>query len=170
MVANNGFKPVFDYSKCPQVIDLYPEECRYDNSFYLYRINVVANAVFVGFFSLSLLGYLGVFAFTRRNISFTVALVLGALCEIIGYVGRVLSWQNQWEMNGFLIQICCLTIGPAFMAAGIYFCLRAIVNAFGPQNSRLNPAWYPRIVRRHPPPTSAPVQAGSVSFVSIVLT
>lgn len=44
------------------------------------------------------------------------------------------------------MQICCLTIGPAFMAGGIYLCLRRIVYAFGPENSRLKPEWYTRIV------------------------
>jgi RTA1 like protein len=38
-----------------------------------------------------------------------------------------------------------LTIAPAFYAAGIYFCLRQIVITFGAENSRLPPAWYPRI-------------------------
>ncbi|KAH8662208.1 RTA-like protein [Xylariales sp. PMI_506] len=56
-----------------------------------------------------------------------------------------MSWKNQSDMNGFLIQICCLTIGPAFMAAGIYFCLQMIVNVFGAGNSRLRPQLYPRI-------------------------
>jgi hypothetical protein len=45
----------------------------------------------------------------------------------------------------FLIQIICLTIGPAFLAAGIYLCLSRIVTTFGPENSRIRPSWYPRI-------------------------
>ncbi|KAK9802118.1 putative Sphingoid long-chain base transporter RSB1 [Seiridium cardinale] len=131
---------------CKDLVDVYPEICSYDQSYYSYRIWIVANAIFLGLFSLSFLGYAGVFVFTRfRNVGFTVALLLGVLCEVLGYMGRVLSWQDQWSENGFLIQICCLTIGPAFMAAGIYFCLRNIVVAFGADNSRLNPAWYPRI-------------------------
>lgn len=47
--------------------------------------------------------------------------------------------------NGFLMQIVCLTIAPAFLAAGLYFCLSRIVLTFGPSNSRLPPLWYPRI-------------------------
>lgn len=132
---------------CKDYLDVYPEYCRYDDSYYEYRIWIVPNAIFLGHFSLSFLGYAGVFVFTRfRNIGFTVALLLGVLCEVLGYLGRVLSWQDQWSENGFLIQICCLTIGPAFMAAGVYFCLRNIVVAFGAENSRLRPELYPRIV------------------------
>lgn len=43
------------------------------------------------------------------------------------------------------MQICCLTIAPAFMAAGIYLTLSRIVVTFGPENSRIKPLSYPRI-------------------------
>jgi RTA1 like protein len=43
------------------------------------------------------------------------------------------------------MQIVTLTIGPAFYAAGIYFCLSQIVTTFGAENSRLPPKWYPRL-------------------------
>lgn len=49
------------------------------------------------------------------------------------------------------MQIVCLTIAPAFMAGGIYLCLRRIVYAFGPENSRIRPESYTRIVSRRPP-------------------
>jgi hypothetical protein len=38
-----------------------------------------------------------------------------------------------------------LTIAPAFIAGGIYFCLSRIVETFGPSTSRLKPKSYPRI-------------------------
>lgn len=43
------------------------------------------------------------------------------------------------------MQIVCLTIAPAFMAAGIYLTLSRIVSTFGYQNSRIAPLSYPRI-------------------------
>ena len=43
------------------------------------------------------------------------------------------------------MQIVCLTIAPAFLAAGIYLCLSRIVITFGPENSRIKPLSYPRI-------------------------
>ncbi|KAL7621345.1 hypothetical protein AAE478_008666 [Parahypoxylon ruwenzoriense] len=131
----------------PQVsfLDCTPEICPYNQSFYMYRIDIVPNAVFLALFSASLLAFVVVFALTRRGGPFTIALALGLVCEILGYVGRVMSWQNQWSENGFLMQICCLTIGPAFIAAGIYLCIRQIVAAFGPENSRIPPKYYTRI-------------------------
>lgn len=120
--------------------------CQNVPSYYNYRISLAANVVFLALFSLSFLGFAGVYAFTRRGLGFMVAMLLGVACEIIGYVGRVKSWQNQWLQDGFLIQIICLTIGPAFLAAGVYLCLRRIVYAFGPENSRIPPEYYTRIV------------------------
>jgi RTA1 like protein len=43
----------------------------------------------------------------------------------------------------FVIQIVCLTIAPAFYAAGIYFCLSRIVTVFGVENSRVSAKTYP---------------------------
>jgi len=120
--------------------------CQHVESYYKYRISLAANAVFVALFALSFLGFVGVYGYTRKGLGFTIAMLLGVVCEIIGYAGRLSSYENQWAENGFLIQIICLTIGPAFLAAGVYLCLRRIVYAFGPENSRIRPEYYTRIV------------------------
>lgn len=121
--------------------------CAQAPSYYEYRLTLAPYAVFIGLFGVSLMGYFATYAVKRRGLGFTIALSLGVITELIGYAGRVMSWQNQWAEEGFMIQICCLTIAPAFIAAGIYLCLRRIVHIFGPQNSRLKPEWYTRIVR-----------------------
>ncbi|KAM5346824.1 hypothetical protein ACJ41O_009829 [Fusarium nematophilum] len=114
-------------------------------SYYQYRLDLGPNAAFLAIFGASLLGFIATWVVTRKGTAFNVALILGLICEVLGYAGRIMSWQNPWSENGFLIQICCLTIGPAFMAAGVYLCLRRIVSAFGPENSRLPPEYYTRI-------------------------
>lgn len=133
----------YDYSNCTV------STCRIDTSYYFYRINFGVNTAFLTLFSISLLGFLIAFAVTRRATAFTVAMVAGVALEVVGYVGRIQSWENQWSQNGFLIQIVCLTIAPAFIAGGIYLCLRRIVYAFGPDNSRIKPESYTRIARPH---------------------
>lgn len=30
---------------------------------------------------------------------------------------------NAYDLNGFLLQICCISLAPAFFSAAIYFCL-----------------------------------------------
>ena len=44
-----------------------------------------------------------------------------------------------------MIQICCLTVAPALLAAGIYLTLSRIVTTFGRENSRIPGRWYPGI-------------------------
>ncbi|KAH8649961.1 RTA1 like protein-domain-containing protein [Xylariales sp. PMI_506] len=140
-----GLPADFTYLQCPQYVDTLPQYCGYQTSFYKYRISFSANTAFIALYAAAALAFLVIFAFRRHNVSFTVAFLLGMVAEIIGYVGRLMSWKNQWQENPFLTQICCLTVAPAFMAAGIYFCLKSIIYAFGPDNSRINPDWYPRI-------------------------
>ncbi|KAG6022639.1 hypothetical protein E4U41_002216, partial [Claviceps citrina] len=121
-----------------------PSSQRCDNvpSYYEYRPDVVPNAVFLGLYALSLVGFAATWALTRRAGVFNGALILGLACEVLGYAGRVISSDNPWEQGGFMVQICFLTIGPAFMAAGCYLCLKRIVTAFGAESSRLRPEWY----------------------------
>lgn len=121
-------------------------DCPIASSYYFYRVNLAANVVFIIIFGLSLIGFLVTYGITRRATAFTFAMVAGIVLEVVGYAGRIMSWQNQWEQNGFLIQIVCLTIAPAFMAGGLYLCLRRIVYAFGPENSRIKPETYTRLV------------------------
>lgn len=108
--------------------------------------STVANAIFAALFSLSFIGFIAVYFGTRRRGTFfVVTMCLGNICEILGYVARVLSSKNPWEELGFLMQIVCLTIGPAFLAAGVYTCLAKVVLIYGEENSRVKAAWYTRI-------------------------
>ncbi|KEY68817.1 hypothetical protein S7711_00685 [Stachybotrys chartarum IBT 7711] len=111
-------------------------------SHYHYDINLAANVALAVIFALSLVGFVVVWASTRRATAFCVTLSLGVICEIFGYIGRIMSYDNPWDDPGFMIQICCLTIGPAFMAAGLYLCLRRIVIAYGQENSRIKASHY----------------------------
>jgi hypothetical protein len=132
----------YQYANCTTPGPLCPVE----SSYYFYAVSLPANAVFAALFSVSVLLFLATYATTRRALGFSVAMLSGTILEVIGYAGRLMSWKNQWSENGFLIQIVCLTIAPAFMAAGIYLCLRRIVYAFGPENSRIRPETYTRLV------------------------
>lgn len=126
--------------------------CDVSTSQYQYRISIVANALFVGLLGLSLVLFAATYLLTRKSrftMAFFIAMALGLVTEIIGYIGRIMSWQNQWSQNPYLVQICCLTIGPAFLSAGIYLCLRRVVTLLGEDSSRISPAWYTRIVSYH---------------------
>ncbi len=74
------------------------------------------------------------------------AMIFGIGAEIIGYTGRILSYRDQWSLDGFLIMMVCLTLGPAFFSAAIYLCLGRVVSVYGAENSRLKPGMYTKIV------------------------
>ena len=50
--------------------------------------------------------------------------------------------SNPWSSNGFEIQICCLIIAPAFIAAGVYLTLKHITLEIGANFSRIRPKLY----------------------------
>ncbi|CAD6566894.1 MAG: hypothetical protein ASARMPRED_000182 [Alectoria sarmentosa] len=121
------------------------QTCPIKQSYYAYRPSLSTNAAFLALFSFSLCFFLLQAALSRRFIGFTVAMVSGCILEVLGYIGRIMSWYNPFNQNGFLMQIVCLTIAPAFLAAGIYLTLSRIVITFGPANSHIKPLTYPRI-------------------------
>ncbi|WEW56787.1 Envelope glycoprotein gp160 [Emydomyces testavorans] len=104
-------------------------------SIFGYRPSLAANVTFVALF-----GAVGMIKW--RSYMYSIPIILGGVTEVIGYVGRILLYDNPFDQNGFLIQICCLTIAPAFYSAGIYFCIADIVRLFGPEASRLKPEHY----------------------------
>ncbi|KAI5781921.1 RTA1 like protein-domain-containing protein [Geopyxis carbonaria] len=120
------------------------DTCPIENSFFDYRPSLAANTSLLALFGLSLLANL-VQGVAWKTWTFMIAMVLGNLTEILGYVGRVMAYNDPFKMDPFLMQICCLTLAPAFFAAGIYLCLSRIVIIFGADISRIPPAWYTKI-------------------------
>ncbi|KAF8247465.1 RTA1-domain-containing protein [Wilcoxina mikolae CBS 423.85] len=117
------------------------DTCPIRESHYDYRPSLPMNSALLAIFAISLLLNIAQ-GIWYRTWTFAVALVLGNIAEVIGYVGRVKSYIDPWDMNAFLIQICCLTIAPAFIAAGIYLSLARIVIIFGADISRIPPQRY----------------------------
>jgi hypothetical protein len=139
------------------------ELCGLDGAFFAYRPSRAANITFTVCFGVAMLAYLvlGIRA-GKKWMYYTFSMVFGCALEVIGYVARILAYddiyhdvrhtvllvlENQAKIiqGPFLAQVICLTIAPAFLAAGIYLCLEHIVRAVGPKNSRIPPHLYPRI-------------------------
>jgi RTA1 like protein len=120
------------------------ETCSLDDTIYTYRPSLAANASFLTLFALT--GILhAIQGVVWKKKAFWIAVVLGCIAEIVGYAGRLISHSNPFDENGFLIQICCLTLAPAFFAAGIYFTLGDIVRAVSLRSSRIKPGGYAAI-------------------------
>ncbi|MCJ1284118.1 hypothetical protein MMC26_003449 [Xylographa opegraphella] len=118
--------------------------CPVSISVYGYAPNLGVNVFFAAFFGLCLIIQVAQ-GIKYKSKSFTIPFALGCLAECIGYVGRILLHKNVWDNVGFEMQICCLIMAPAFLAAAIYLTLMHIVNTLGPQYSPITPKFYPWI-------------------------
>lgn len=120
------------------------ETCAISDSIYTYTPSLAANVTFLTLFAVSGIAHILQGWYTKKT-AWTISITLGSISEVLGYVGRVISHHDPFNENGFLIQICCLTIAPAFFTAGIYFCLGDIVARLPIPTSRIKPKGYAAI-------------------------
>lgn len=87
-----------DYQNCE--VDVCPIEL----SIYGYRPSLPLSIVLIVLYALCMAAqvFLGV---KHKTWSFMVAMLLGCITEIIGYVGRILYYYHPWTGSGFIIQI-----------------------------------------------------------------
>lgn len=71
--------------------------CPIKDSFYAYRPSLAANTIFLALFSFSLCSFILQAALSRRFIGFSIAMVSGRALEVLGYVGRIMSWNNPFS-------------------------------------------------------------------------
>ncbi|RAR10665.1 sphingoid long-chain base transporter RSB1 [Stemphylium lycopersici] len=131
----------FEGAKCyhPSIL------CPVGYAYWRYQPSFSINLAFAVLFGVSLIVFLVQGIAGKRWLGFTIAMAVGCALEVIGYIGRLMAHNDMFSEDAFLIQIICLTIGPAFLAAGIYLCLSRIVTTIGPEHSRIKPLSYPRI-------------------------
>ena len=85
--------------------------CPVEASVYQYRPSVPANAVLLALFGVC--GLLHTYQGIRyRAWWYMTAMQLGCICEILGYIGRLMLYHNPFSFNAFLLQICKLARFP----------------------------------------------------------
>ncbi|KAJ5261055.1 hypothetical protein N7478_011650 [Penicillium angulare] len=122
------------YATCSQVSLTCPVEA----TTYGYYPNLGGNAFFTAFFAVISIAQLGL-GIHYRTWTFMVAIGIGALMEMAGYIGRVLMHSNPWNAGAFKLQIVCLVLAPTFVAAGVYLTMKHIVLNLGPEHSKMKP-------------------------------
>jgi len=115
--------------------------CPVEGTIYGYYPSIGWNAAFAGFFSLCLVVNI-VIGMRYKTWTYGIAMSLGCIGETVGYIGRIIMWNNPFDTAGFQMQICCLIIAPAFISAALYLTLKHIVQSFGDSWSRVRPGWY----------------------------
>lgn len=122
------------FRDCTEIGPLCPVEA----TTYGYIPNKGGNIFFTAFFGVCGILQVGYGLYFRAWTLF-IALAVGALMEVAGYIGRILLWNNPWDQSGFKLQIVCLILSPTFVAAGVYLTLKHIILYLGPEHSRLKP-------------------------------
>lgn len=98
-------------SREQQLAECTKQTCPLEESYWGYLPSRAANGLFIALFGLSLMLFIIQSMLSRRFLGFTIAMVSGCILEVLGYAGRLWSWYQPFNENGFLIQIVCLTIG-----------------------------------------------------------
>lgn len=99
--------------------------CPVSDSSYGYRPGLGATIFFLIVFALSGCVYSWQGILTKTKF-FTSAMVLGALSEAMGYVAKILLWNDPFSDTGFKMSVVLLTFAPAFYSAGLYYTLKHI--------------------------------------------
>lgn len=136
LAARNRFRP--SYRTCHEV----SPACPVSATTYGYYPELGPNAFFLALFATLFFASLGI-GIWSRTWTYTLALGGGTLLEALGYLGRVLQHRNPWHKAAFEMQICCLVLGPSFVAAAIYLTLKHFVLYCGPKYSLLKARLYP---------------------------
>ncbi|KPM42699.1 hypothetical protein AK830_g3899 [Neonectria ditissima] len=114
------------------------DNCPLEWSMYTYRPSLAANIVFAALFAV--IGvvhtYLG---FRWKSWGFMGGMIAGCAAEILGYVGRIMLYNNPFSYEGFMIQIVCLTFAPVFFTASIYVTLSKTIVFLDIELSRVKP-------------------------------
>lgn len=71
---------------------------------------------------------------------FSVGFICSGILEVLGYVGRTWSHFNGYALNGFLLNIICLTICPVFTLGSLYYQLSKLIEIHGRQFALLRPS------------------------------
>lgn len=124
------------YNNTLNLNDLWWEENVYE-----YRLVKSANIIFLVVFS-GILLYNVIMAVIARYEWYNITFICGYLCEMVGYIAKVMSFNDTSNSDLYLAQFVTLTIAPAFIMGGIYFLFAQVLVIHGRQYGLLRPLWY----------------------------
>jgi hypothetical protein len=94
-----------------------PETCDVSTSWYGYQPNLGINVFFVAVYSIIAIYCLVLSVWKRTWLSYTIAILIGSLLELIGYASRIKGHSDPWFGTGWIIQYAIITLSPVFMSA-----------------------------------------------------
>ncbi|KAL4884291.1 RTA1 like protein-domain-containing protein [Aspergillus karnatakaensis] len=107
---------------------------------YGYQPSLSWGIVFTLLFTIIATGHL--YHMLRTRAFWTFVFIVGAILEIIGWVGRTISWRCPYSRTTFLMQTATLIMGPSWTQAGIYVTLWVLIRSLGRHTSPFPPKTY----------------------------
>jgi hypothetical protein len=114
--------------------------------YYDYKPSEAAGILFASLFLLTTLYHL--YQVIRHRAYFFIALTIGGLFEVIGYVARVKSSFEtpNWQEGTYIVQALTILVAPSLFAASIYMTLgRIILVTDGERFSIIRRSWLTKI-------------------------
>ena len=111
------------------------------NVYAIPKLNRVANILFLVIFAITFV-MTCLMWIKSRYWWFNVSWTCGTALEFLGFLGRVLSFDDMTKFDYYLLQLITLTLSPVFLMAGIYFLFGQLVVIHGRQYSMLKPLHY----------------------------
>ncbi|KAM0332589.1 hypothetical protein ACHAQA_002873 [Verticillium albo-atrum] len=111
------------------------------NSFFGYRPNIIATAVFTGVWGLVLLGNAAIAlrAAARAHVPFTLSLTAAAILHILGWAARIPAWRDPWARWPWMHATIVHSLAPVLLTIGVSLALPALVRALGTTHALLKP-------------------------------
>ncbi|KAI1128027.1 RTA1-domain-containing protein [Nemania abortiva] len=119
--------------------------CDISESLYGYRPNLGINVVFVLVYISVAIYCVYLLAKRRQWIGYTIAILIGAWLEFLGYVFRVMGYSNPFRRISWIIQYSSLTMAPIFPTAATYVCIGQVAEYLGRGAFNIDPKLYLRI-------------------------
>lgn len=94
------------------------QTCPLSFSEFDYRPSLPANAIFAVIFGVCILAQL-VIGIKYKTWGYMVAMIMGCIAELVGYIGRIMLYQNPFNEDAFLQYLVTLTIAPALLTAAV---------------------------------------------------
>lgn len=112
-----------------------------EENLYGEHLNRGGNIFYFVVFTLLAFFFLGAVSRSRYH-WFNITFSCGFILEMLGFLGRVLAFTDNTNINFYLMQYVSLTIAAAFLMAGVYFLFAQNVVIHGRQYLVLKPMWY----------------------------
>ncbi|KAI5953702.1 hypothetical protein KGF54_003074 [Candida jiufengensis] len=113
----------------------------WDRNIFGYELSRPGNLVFL-ILNFIIIAYIAGMAIWSRYWGFNITFFCGYTLEFIGFLGRVLGFQDNSSLQYYLMSSIGLVISPAFIMAGIYFLFGQLVVIHDRRFSILPPLFY----------------------------